>query len=233
MLENIKVKIKDRLGVPSQSWSINNIKNCGFNPGVIGDVGAYEGSWTREVKNIFPDAKYFLFEAQESKREKLENYAASTGNVNFEIALLGAENNKEILFNEYETASSVLVEHFKTEAVVTKKMLYRLDEIIQKNNWPYPDFLKLDTQGYELEILKGAANVLKHVQVILMEVSFIDIYQEAPLIKDVINFMDEKDFQIYDICGLMRRPLDKALFQSDMLFVRKDSILISDKKWKS
>ncbi|TAF74506.1 MAG: hypothetical protein EAZ53_08985 [Bacteroidetes bacterium] len=65
----------------------------------------------------------------------------------------------------------------------------------------------------------------------MIEVSFIDIYKNGPLVLDVLNFMDKNDFQAYDICSLMRRPLDKALFQADLLFVKKDSFLIRNKKW--
>ena len=45
MLDRLKKRIKDRLGVPSHSWSLGNLRRNGFNPGVIYDIGAYTGEW--------------------------------------------------------------------------------------------------------------------------------------------------------------------------------------------
>ena len=53
----------------------------------------------------------------------------------------------------------------------------------------------------------------------------------APLALDVMKFMDEADFQLYDITQFMRRPYDKALYQLDVLFVKKNSAWITDKRW--
>lgn len=221
------------MGVPSQSSSLVNIRRNGFNPSVIYDIGAYTGLWTEEVIQIFPGASFFLFEAQENKSTALqqlkEQYADK---VNFCISVLGADEEKQVAFHEYETASSVLEEHHDTEATTRKVVLSRLDNIVAKNNWPLPDFIKLDTQGYELEILKGGGQALAHAEAVLMEVSFIDIYMNAPLACDVINFMDNDGFSIYDICTLMRRPLDNALFQADILFVRKTSGILASKRWR-
>jgi len=232
MFERAKKRIKDRLGVPSHSWSFNNAKRNGFNPAVIYDIGAYTGTWTTEVMEYFPRAKYFLFEGQPSKEVYLQALKNKfPGSVNYEIGLLGAKDGEKVVFNEYETASSVLTEHFDTGATRHERTINSMDTVAKNKNWPAPDLIKLDTQGYELEILKGASFSMQKAEAVLMEVSFIDIYINAPLAKDVIDFMLQRDFVLYDICSLMRRPLDKALFQADFLFVKSGSPLLTSKKW--
>lgn len=233
MLTKFKQKIKDRLGVPSQVWSLNNLKANGFNPSVIYDIGAYSGHWTEEMLELFPGGGYFLFEGQQSKQPLLASLAGKhPGKVNYSVGVLGAEDEKMVTFHEYETASSVLSEHFETGAASSQAKLKKLDTAVIENDWPLPDLLKLDTQGYELEILRGGNKCMSHAEVILMEVSFIDIYQHAPLAHEVIHFMHVNGFILYDICTLMRRPLDQALFQADMLFVKKHSSLVQHKKWQ-
>lgn len=232
MLESFKQKLKSKLGVPSVNDGLKSISRNGFKPKVIYDIGAFQGTWTKEVLNIFPDACFFMFEAQESKRIFLEEMRKKNpSNLKYHIALLGATSSKEVIFHEYETASSVLDEFFETGAKAEKKKLQRLDEVIEMFNWPLPDLIKLDTQGYELEILKGGSKALESSEAILMEVSFIDIYKDAPLVEDVIAQMSFWGFQVYDICSLIRRPLDKALYQADLLFIKKDSKLLSNKRW--
>ena len=125
----------------------------------------------------------------------------------------------------------MLTEHFDTGAQRHERTIDSLDTVVKNNNWPAPDLIKLDTQGYELEILKGGLHAMQQAEAVLMEVSFIDIYINAPLAKDVIDFMKQHDFLLYDICSLMRRPLDKALFQADFLFVKAGSPLLKNKKW--
>ena len=94
----------------------------------------------------------------------------------------------------------------------------------------YPVFLKIDAQGYELEILRGATNVLEKAEAVLLEIAIIEINEQAPLLHDVVQFMKDISFVTYDIVEIHRRPLDGALNQIDVIFVREESALIYDKR---
>lgn len=54
---------------------------------------------------------------------------------------------------------------------------------------------------------------------------------DLQLFKDVIDFMTGKNFVSHDILGHNYRPLDQALWQVDMIFVNKDSSLLSSRAW--
>jgi FkbM family methyltransferase len=228
---SVKETLKQQLGVPNMFWSLENIKNNGFSPAKIIDIGAYTGEWTKEIKQIFPNAAVLMIEAQSQKETALKQVKNTLSNVQYAITLLGADDNQLVTFNELETASSVLAEHHQTNATATQKPLKKLDTLLSENGFGYPDLIKLDTQGYELEILKGGSLALQKAEVVLMEVSLLDIHKNCPLIHDVINFMFDHHFIAYDICSLTCRPLDKALWQTDMIFVKKSSKLIANKKW--
>jgi hypothetical protein len=87
-------------------------------------------------------------------------------------------------------------------------------------------------KAYELEVLKGARNTLSQVSAILAEVNLIDIHKGAPLLDELLMFLRDRDFVAYDICGLSRRPLDRALWQADFIFVPLNSRLRTDKRWQ-
>ena len=106
-----------------------------------------------------------------------------------------------------------------------------LDTLLEQKKTPYPDFMKLDVQGHEMEVLKGAARSLAHAEVCLLEISLLDLGDNNPLLAEMVTYMNEKQFQVYDISHFIRRPFDKALFQLDMFFVKKDSALIESKRW--
>ena len=64
----------------------------------------------------------------------------------------------------------------------------------------------------------------------LLEVAIIEINEGAPLLHDVVAFMKSHGLVAYDILEIHRRPLDTALNQVDIIFVREDSRLIADKR---
>ncbi len=222
-------KLKVRYNVPDMFWSLENLYKNGFRPTKIIDVGAFEGEWTKEVSSIFDEASFLMIEAQSSKEDKLK--LMKSNKIDYRISLLGPLSGQKAKFYINETVSSALPESEKENQEYVEIPMYTLDEILAEKLFTNADFLKLDVQGYELEVLKGASNVLRNVEVVLMEVSLIEINNGAPLIKDVINFMDERGFVCYDICSMIRRPLDRALWQTDLIFVKKNSKLVASKKY--
>jgi FkbM family methyltransferase len=225
-----KKLLREKLGVPSQEISLNKIRALGFSPKFCLDIGAYEGQWAIEFKKIFPGCAIMMFEGQALKEPALIEVQNKFTDISHKIALLGASD-ALVTFNVYETASSVLVEHHATNAQTKTVKLNRLDDLLTGSSFKKPDFIKIDTQGYELEILKGGEETLSHAEFILLEVSFLDIYVNCPLVADTIDFMKNRGFVVYDICTLMHRPLDKALFQSDFLFIREGSQFRRNKRW--
>lgn len=222
-----KRAIKEQLGVPSLHWSLQNIKRLGFIPSFVVDIGAYEGYWTRDFLEVYPSTRILMLEAQLSKAEKLQSVCNEFTNTQFHIALLSPEDGQEFSFIESETASHVTSDVSEGTRKINGESL---DKILERKMLPYPEFLKLDVQGFELEVLKGGSKSLTHAEFCLMEVSLLDL-DNTPLILEVMNYMDGKGFQAYDICQFMRRPFDNALYQADLLFIKKNSRLISDKRW--
>jgi hypothetical protein len=106
----------------------------------------------------------------------------------------------------------------------------RLDSVIV-NAKLKPTLLKIDTQGYEYQVLKGIEKNMNTLEVILAELNLLDIHKDVKLAGEVISYLDSKGFILYDICELHRRPLDDALWQVDVIFVQKNSSLRLNKAW--
>ncbi len=226
----LKKKLKEKLGVPAQENTFKRLKKLGYQPKLVLDIGAYEGNWAESFLTVFPEAKILMLEGQEGKRNLLQQKTAANKHLYFQIALLGSAENK-VEFNIYETASSVLKENNETGAKTEIRTLTTLDKAIINTPFTKADFIKIDTQGYELEILKGAEKTMQQAEFILLEVSLIDIYENCPMVAEIMAFMQSKGFVLYDICSLMRRPYDNALFQSDFLFVKETSPFRAAKQW--
>lgn len=209
------------------------MRRLGFRPAGVVDIGAYKGEWTVMARGIFPEATFLMLEAQESQRETLEQVKArNDSGVNYRIALLGPENRDGVDFHQYDvapTGASVLAAQAGAAPQLVKCRMETLDTILSREGLRRPELIKIDVQGYELEVLKGGSEALAAAQAIAMEVSLLELYKGNPLMHEVIGFMHERGFQCYDIPTLMRRPSDKALWQVDMIFVKDGSPLIKDK----
>lgn len=213
---------------PNMRLALEAAKSRGLDAEIIVDVGAFEGNWSRMVNEIWPQSEITMIEANNEKAPILEPVARQLG-ARLEFALLGATSNQQVDFYVMESGSSVFEERSNFERRKIAKNMKTLDEVL-KGTRPV-DLLKLDTQGFELEILKGATNTLATTHAVLMEVSLIEINKGAPLLHDVVPFMKERGFVSYDIPEIHRRQLDGAMNQVDILFVREGSPLLAEKSF--
>ncbi len=231
----IKQDLLNHFEVPTATWSLGNMQRLGFAPALIVDIGAYKGEWSTMARQVFPTAEILMLEAQEERIPDLDLAKKNLGGkIDYRISLLGAEHREDVIFNKYPnapTGNSVLTGWKPGNKFQVKCTMRTVDAILAEAGKPAPDLIKLDVQGYELEVLKGAKKSLEKTQAVLMEVSLIDMYENNPLLHDVTAFMKEQDFIAYDICGLMRRPLDLALAQVDIIFVPKKSHLVKNKEY--
>lgn len=232
--DSVKQEFKIKLGAPHMYWSLNNLKKNGLLATQIVDIGAYKGEWTEELLKIFPNASYLLVEGNPERKGDLDSFVKKhkAADIKYEIALLGSTAGEQKTFHVLDTASSVLDEYTNPDSVTIQLTSDTIDHVARKHNFDNVSLVKLDVQGYELEVLKGGGQIMKTAEAILMEVSLLDIHKNVPLLRDVLNFMYEYDFVAYDICSVAaRRPRDRALWQTDVLFVKENSKYRSDKSY--
>lgn len=221
-----------RLGVPRTKFGLEQLAGGGLSPGLIFDVGAYEGDIARLCQRLWPDASIACFEGLEHKVRELLELSSRSGRLNVFPFLLGAQTAEDVPLHEAESASSVLEEHASQHFPVTYHAMRTVDGVVAEYyGGRAPDLMKLDVQGYELEVLKGSEKSLPQMKAILAEINLIDIHQCVPLLADVVGWLNNRDWVTYDICALYRRPLDHALWQADLVFVPRSSPLRSDKRW--
>lgn len=212
---------------PNMEYGLSAMALRGFSPITVVDVGAFEGNWSRLAKSVWPSARLIMIEPNLDKKERLLKLAADLDASLF-CELLGAENGKAVQFHLMESGSSIMAERSAVPRTIEMRQLRTLDSLLK--DVEAPAILKIDAQGYELEIIKGASTILPLFEAVLLEVATIEINVGAPLLHDVVAFMKTYGFVAYDILEIHRRPLDNALNQVDIVFIREKSQLIADKR---
>ena len=210
---------------PNMRLGLLAAKSRGLNPKSIVDIGSFQGDWSLMAKEIWPEAKLIMVEANDEKLTKLQKVAGQL-NAELHCALLGPTSGEEVDFYVMETGSSVMEEQSSIPRRRVRKRITSLDDLLSKVD--SVDLIKIDTQGFELQVLKGAARLMATAEAILMEVSLIEINRGCPLIDEVTSFMKQKGFVTYDIIEIHRRLLDGATNQVDILFLRNNSVLRAD-----
>ena len=202
--------------------ALRRLKSLGFAPATIFDIGAYRGGWTRLASEVFPAARFVLFEANPDNAGVL-----AVGGQRHLIAALGAEDGSQRAFHVPRsgdvTGASLYVEntaHYAAPNLDVRQVeTVRLDTLVARERLPLPDLVKIDVQGAELDVLAGAEATLRATQALIVEVSLVDYNQNAPLIGDVMAALGRVGFRCADVCELHRTAGDFIL-QLDLLFVR-------------
>jgi FkbM family methyltransferase len=197
------------------------------------DGGAAEGDWAEQLREIWPHAKVLAIEPRDNAQAALKARAAKVQGMTVAQTLLGPSEGTVDFYESMHNSSVLADGPDRGGGTKVSAPMTTLDALVQKLGLPDPDLIKLDLQGYELEALKGASRCLAHAEAVLLEVSLIPLYDRMPLIGDVVPFMTERGFRLYDITGLWHRPLDGALAQGDFLFIANRSKLFADSRWSA
>jgi FkbM family methyltransferase len=208
----------------------------GLHVNTVIDVGAAFGDWTRMCMGLFPQAKYILIEPLAQYDEWLRPLLNEFPNVTrVKAAAADRPGQATFFFHEdwvgsslYHEAEGPLVDGTPLQVDTTT-----IDEIVQQQKLSGPFLLKIDVQGAELQVLEGAPTTSQQTEYLLVETSFFEFFKKGPLIHDVIAYMRQREFVIYDILSLHYRLLDNALGQVDLAFVPEHSLLRREQVYAS
>src|SRR5262249_46338730 len=143
------------------------LREHGFRPNGIIDIGAHQGDWIRSVRQIFHNSPALLIEAREEQRASLSRTCSELSNVRFEIALLGSQPKSAVEFELHGTGSSLFAERSNAARTTQKMQMRTLDDVaFSDGRLKSPIFLKLDVQGAELEVLRGAQKTLAMSEIV-------------------------------------------------------------------
>jgi FkbM family methyltransferase len=211
---------------------IANTRRLGFEPGTVIDIGVAWG--TPELYAGFPEARHLLVEPLAEYEPSLqgicERYRAE-----YVLAAAGSEPGElEMAVHRVPTLSSPLGDRGGDVAGATaarRVPMVRVDELVAERGLPGPYVIKADVEGSELQALEGASGLLGQTELVLLETSLWRFWPDAPLVGDVVAWMRERGFAVYDLWGGHLRPLDGALAQVDVAFAREGGVLRSQQDY--
>ena len=172
-------------------------------PAVIYDIGACVLHWTNEAKRIWPMSKFVVFEAMTECEPIYKEHR-----LDYSVGVLSDEDGKVVEFyqntthpggNSYYKENSEVnpnADAYFNEQHLRRVSTFTIDTVVKRNNFPLPDLIKMDVQGAELDVLKGAATTLSHCKDLILELQKVEYNKGAPLRDEVIAYLDSLGFSL-------------------------------------
>lgn len=218
----------------------------GFAPASVLDVGAHRGEWSRTARAVFPRARFVLVEPQREWAGDLERFcaetagaaavAAETGRAEWIAAAAGAEAGERVLAVDPAGGGSSLLPGAEGAAAMGAEArtvpVVTLDSLYAGGARPLPELVKIDVEGMELEVLRGASSLLGTAEIFVIEAALFRYRPEQASFAELVAFMADRGYLPYDFPWFLRRPLDGALGLCDVAFARAAGPLRASARWE-
>jgi FkbM family methyltransferase len=197
-------------------------------PRTVLDVGANRGQFALFALNRFPGATLHCFEPVPAALDTLRQVLDGRAGVHVHPVALGREPGEARLHvSASDDSSSLLPVGSRLQSAYpgTRTVeeisvpVARLDELLDPAELAGPCLMKIDVQGFEAEVLRGAAGLLPAVDDVLVECSFVELYEGQPLADDLIAWMRDEGYRLRGFYSLMTDDAGSCL-QADLLFSR-------------
>lgn len=201
---------------------------------VIFDVGAYDGHTASNYKAFFPQSKVYSFEPSGPAFKELQSNTKWMQDMEIFNFALGSESGVSDFFvNSFGPTNSLL----KPDALANetwgrdvysgttaeKINVKTLDDFVKETGISTIDILKMDTQGTELEILRGASDAIKKglIKMVYMEVITLPTYENQPGLRRTMNALEDMGFFLYNLYNLSSKR-NGHLRQLDAIFINEN-----------
>jgi FkbM family methyltransferase len=171
---------------------LKKLKDSGFEPKVIYDIGSCVLHWTNKAKELWPNAIFILFDAFREAEFLYSNY-------DYHIGVLCDKDNRNIQFyknivqpagNSYyrevgcDNGKHFPIDKFDIEIGMT------LDTIVKNRGFPLPDLVKIDVQGAEKDIISGGINTLSTAKHLICEMQHTNYNDGAPTVSETKPYIE-------------------------------------------
>lgn len=195
-----------------------------FNFSTVIDAGANKGQFTAYAQWRWPTARIVCFEPLDKPRATLAAIASEQTEIH--ACALGVETGKASMHVASRTDSSSLLPLAERQKTIFKMdkvadlmvPVRRLDQCVAAD-LSRPSLLKLDVQGFELEVLKGSSELLPAIDVVYVEVSWIELYRGQALHDEVDALLADTGFERFECYNIFAH--EGRTVQADSLYLRQ------------
>jgi FkbM family methyltransferase len=192
------------------------------------DVGAHAGEGAEQFAALFPEAMIYSFEPLGDCFRQLQAKIADRANhVAFNVALGDKPGRGEIHRSAFSPSSSLLemtdlhkkAYPFSANEKIEAIEIRTLDTVAPELKLASTVLLKIDTQGFEKNVLLGGEHTLPQIKIIIVETSFAELYRGQPRFPEIYRWLEERGFEYRGSWDQFNNPRDGMPIQQDGIFI--------------
>lgn len=209
-------------------WLIQELRK--YKIDTVLDVGANSGQYGVKLRQYGFDKSIISFEPLQDAFNQLQYRAGKEKNWicnNFALGDKDERTRIEVAGNSYSSSLLPMLQSHIDSAPDSKPVGYqdivvkRLDSVFTQEFFSLKNiFLKIDTQGYEMNVLKGAHDLLKYVKGVQVEMSFVQLYEKQALFPDVYEFLIQRGMKMVRLENEFSNPQTGELLQVNGTFFK-------------
>lgn len=212
--------IADSAGYMTMDGGLARLSQRGIIIQTVIDVGASNGRWSELCQKHYPNAAYHMLEAQEEYLRPLTDLCAKNNKWSFTIKAV-ADKSGDIYFDNHIVGGGIASRE-KVDENFKKMQATCIDDEVSQFDLKGAFLLKLDTHGFEIQILEGAAETLKRTNALVIECYNFRLNNNAKKFHEMVAYMEQHGFHCIDIVDLSLRKKDSFLWQMDIFFARTE-----------
>jgi FkbM family methyltransferase len=210
-----------------ETLNVSWFKSLGID--TVLDIGSNTGQFTRTILALLPNAKIYSFEPLPDCFKELDKFTKSHSNVTaFNLGIGDQSGLLSFEQNAFSPSSSFLkMTDVHKEAFVNTKnsstvevKIAMLDEIASEFEIGSSLLIKIDVQGYEDKVLKGGEQTIKQAKIVIVETSFVPLYEQQPLFDDIYTVFKDWGFNYIGMLEQASDPNTGQILQGDAIFVK-------------
>jgi FkbM family methyltransferase len=209
---------------------VTRLRQMGIRPATIIDIGANIGQFSVAAAKVFPGSQIWAFEPIPESFALLHKNLRAVPGAHLTQCALGAASEKMAMnVNSHRHSSSLLAlgeVHsaafpFAREEDKVQVEVKTLDSLVGQMNLEPITLLKVDVQGFEAQVIRGATQSLKAIDFVIIEASFQPMYIGEMTFVDLANLMVAQGFEFVGPLDWLSHPESGDVLQIDALFRRR------------
>ncbi|MDX2231121.1 MAG: FkbM family methyltransferase [Leptolyngbyaceae cyanobacterium bins.349] len=216
----------------TMEMTLQHLAEKGFLPEVVLDLGAAKGYWSEYSQHFFPGATFYMVDPLVESEARLQDLCRTSDRFHYLLCAVG-DQPSQLLMNVTSDLDGSSLLSFQREPEPQDRVvqIYRIDDLLAEGQLQAPQLVKMDLQGYELKALAGGQKLFETTEVFIMETSLFQFMPDQPLVHEVVAYMAERGYLLFDVAGHLRRPYQNDLGQLDFVFVKQDHPLRISNRW--
>jgi FkbM family methyltransferase len=225
----ILFKLRKEGGIAETYEKLNTLWFKSLEIDTVLDIGANTGQFTKTILTLLPNSRIYSFEPLPDCFKELQQFTNGYSNITaFNIGVGAISGSLSFEENEFSPSSSFLkmADTHKQAYAYTKNTktvevkIDRLDDLSKDFNLGSSLLIKIDVQGYEDKVLQGGMNTIQQAKIIIIETSFVHLYESQPLFNDIYSVFRDWGFNYFGMIDQASDPKTGQILQGDAIFIK-------------